>query len=206
MLKTTLEFIADELNNWLQLRDPLNFQDAKPAVITTLMKPDGTFAVNTSSGQGNDKFSIAVTLVNIEEESVFKNQPHYRQQNEKIQVVQPPMNINLFVLFSAVADKYATALTLINYVLSFFQSNPVFDEAGYPHLNAKVNAAEPWSKLQRIVVDFYNISFEQQNNLWAALGAKYMPSALYKIRSITYTDQTPHMEGPAITEININAS
>jgi hypothetical protein len=51
MLKTTLEFLTEELNNWLQLRDPLNFQDAKPAIVTSLMKPDGTFAVNTSSGQ-----------------------------------------------------------------------------------------------------------------------------------------------------------
>jgi hypothetical protein len=31
-----------------------------------------------------------------------------------------------------------------------------------------------------------------------------MPSALYKIRSITYTDQTPKQEGPPITEINLN--
>jgi hypothetical protein len=204
MLKTTLEFLTEELNSWLQLRDPLNFQDAKPAAITTLMKPDGKFAVNSNSGQANDKFSIAVTLVNIEEESTFKNQPHYRQVQDKVQVVQPPMNVNIYVLFSAVADMYPTALTLLNHLLAFFQANPVFDESSHPHLNAKVNPAEPWNRLQRIVVDFYNVSFEQQNNLWAALGAKYMPSALYKIRSITYTDQTPKQEGPPITEINLN--
>jgi hypothetical protein len=204
MIKTTLEFLTDELNNWLQLQDALNFQDAKPAVATALMNPDGKFAVNRHSGQANDKFSIAVTLVNIEEESAFKNQPHYRQVLDKVQQVQPPMNVNLYVLFSAVADMYPTALTLLNHVLAFFQANCVFDSISHPHLNAKVNPAEPWNLLQRLVVDHHNISFEQQNNLWAALGAKHMPAALYKVRSITYTDQTPKHEAPPITEINLN--
>lgn len=203
MLRNALEFLTDELNAYLQVRDPVNFQDAKTAVLTNLVKPDGTFAANASSGQGNDKFSIAVTLINMEQDRVAESQNFYRREKDKVQVVEPPLNLNLYVLFSAVADKYSTALTLLDHVLGFFQSHPVFDDAGYPHLNSKADPLQPWTFIQRMVTDLHTLTLEQQNNLWASLGAKYMPSAMYKIRTLTYHDVHPKSEGLPITEINL---
>jgi hypothetical protein len=206
MLKNAIEFLTEELNQYLQKRDPVNFQQVKPAVMSNLMKPDGSFAVESVNGQGNEKFSIAVTLINLEEDRVAESQWFYRREGDKQQVVEPPLNLNLYILFSAVADKYATALTLLHHVLGFFHANPVFDQTSHPHLNAKANPDEPWFFVHRMVANLYTLSIEQQNNLWAALGAKYMPSAIYKIRTLTYTDVSPRMEAPAITEININNS
>jgi hypothetical protein len=47
------------------------------------------------------------------------------------------------------------------------------------------------------------MTFEQQNNLWAAIGAKYMPSVLFKIRTLTFIDAEPKMEAPPITDVRI---
>lgn len=206
MLKHALEFLADELNTYLQRRDPANFMQAKPAVVSNLMKPDGSFAVESAGGQGNDKFSIALTLVNLEEDRVAESQWFYRKQGDKQQVVEPPLNLNLLVLFAVVADKYPTALLLLGHVLEFFQANPVFDESLHPHLNSKANPDEPWRHIRRMVVNMHSMTLEQQNNLWAALGAKYLPSAVYRIRTLTYIDVQPRREGAPVTEINMATS
>ena len=34
----------------------------------------------------------------------------------------------------------------------------------------------------------YSLNFEEQNQLWGSLGAKYMPSVLFKIRTIGIVD------------------
>jgi hypothetical protein len=33
-------------------------------------------------------------------------------------------------------------------------------------------------------VELYSLSLEQQNQLWGSLGAKYLPSAIYKVRLV----------------------
>jgi hypothetical protein len=204
MLRNALEFLTDELNSWLQRKDPVNFQEGKTVILSNLMKPDGTFAVNSNAGQGNDKFNIVITLINIEEERVAESQYYYRRENDKLKVVNPPLNLNLLVMFSAVADKYATALTLLDNVLLFFQGHQVFDESTHPALNAKVDPTDEFLMIKRMAINLHSLSLEQQNNLWAALGAKYMPSAIYKIRTLTLTDVEPKTETVPITEININ--
>ena len=101
------------------------------------------------------------------------------------------------------AGNYLTALRLLSYVLSFFQSSNVFDSSQYPSLNANVDADKPWQKVGKLLVNLHPVTLEQQNNLWASLGAKYMPSVIYKLRTMSFTDVEPKMEAPPITEINI---
>ena len=74
----------------------------------------------------------------------------------------------------------------------------------FPHLNAKVADDKPWQKIGRLLVHYHPTTFEQQNNLWASLGAKYMPSAIFKIRTMSFIDYEPKMEAPPITEITIS--
>ena len=71
-------------------------------------------------------------------------------------------------------------------------------------MNAKAENDKPWQKIGRLMINLHPITFEQQNNLWASLGAKYMPSVVYKIRTISFTDAEPKMEAPPITQIMIS--
>lgn len=201
MLRTALEFLSDELNAYLKRKDAVNFGNEDVALISSLMNPDGTFAITSGDG---DISKIILTLINLEEDRVSDSQYNYLKTDDKIRVINPPININAFVLFSAFANNYATALRLLSYVISFFQANQLFDSEQYPGINAKVDDTKPWQKVGRLIVNYHSTTFEQQNNLWAALGAKYMPSAIYKIRTMSFIDFEPKMETPPITEITIS--
>ncbi len=43
MLKTALEFIQDELNSYIKTRDPVNFGDKNIAILSNVIKQDGSF-------------------------------------------------------------------------------------------------------------------------------------------------------------------
>jgi hypothetical protein len=59
------------------------------------------------------------------------------------------------------------------------------------------------SGIEKLVVELHQLNFEQQNNLWAVLGAKYLPSVLYKVRAISIQEgQTKDQQTP-ITTIKI---
>jgi len=199
MLRTALEFLRDELNLYIKRKDPVNFAGtADNVTLSSLMKPDGTSAISMGDA---DAFKIVITLINLEEDRITESQI-YRKVNDKIQVVNPPVNINAFVLFSVFANNYSTALRLLSYIISFFQTNAVFDSEQFPQMN--VNASKPWEQIDKLLATMHSTTFEQQNNLWAALGAKYMPSVIYKIRTISFTDFEPKMEAPPITEVTIS--
>ena len=204
MLRTALEFIADELNLYMKVKDPVNFGNVDCVILSGLIHPDGTFSIPMD--QGNDTFKIILTLVNLEEDRVAESQKSYQKVNGNIQLINPPVNINAYVLFSVYATNYLTALRLLSNVIAFFQSNNAFTTEKYPHLNAKVDEDKPWERLEKVLVTLYGTTLEQQNNLWAALGAKYMPNVIYKIRTITFTDHEPKMQAPPITEVTITGN
>ncbi|WP_423147190.1 DUF4255 domain-containing protein [Rubrolithibacter danxiaensis] len=201
MLRTALEFLADELNLYLKRKDAGNFGSVDSVVLSGLMKPDGTFALPLD--QGNESFKVIITLINLEEDRIADSQNNYLRINEKVQTVNPPVNMNAYVLFSVLAANYPTALRLLSYVISFFQSAAIFTPEQYPQMNAKVDEDKPWQKIGRLTATLQKTSFEQQNNLWAALGAKYMPNVIYKIRTMSFIDAEPKLEAPPVTEITI---
>jgi len=201
MLRTALEFLTEELNLYMKVKDPINFGNVDCVILSGLMNPDGTFAIPMD--QGNDSFKVILTLINLEEDRIAESQLSYQKKNDNFQVINPPVNINALILFSVYATSYPTALRLLSNVISFFQSNTVFTPEKYPHLNAKVEEDKPWEKLEKLLVNLYGTTLEQQNNLWSALGAKYMPNVIYKIRTMSFIDHEPKMQAPPITEINI---
>ena len=201
MLRTAMEFLSGELQAYIARKDPAMFQNEISVLVSSLMKTDGTFAI--SGNQGGETFRIVMTLVNLEEDRIAESQQYFQRVNDKVQFFNPPINLNAYVLLSAMADNYLSELRLLSYIINFFQANPVFDEERFPQLNNKVETEKPWLKIGKLITTLHPMTFEQQNNLWAAIGAKYMPSVLYKIRTITFTDTEPKLEAPPVTEVKI---
>jgi hypothetical protein len=56
------------------------------------------------------------------------------------------------------------------------------------------------------VVELYSSSFEQQYNFWNVVGAKYLPSVLYKVRMLVYQEKRVNDQGPPITNMDITTS
>jgi len=119
---------------------------------------------------------LCVYLQHLEEERVIKNGSY--QTNGGI---NPPMHFSLYLMFIAnfPDPNYLESLRYISLVLEFFQGNKVFDKSNLPLLSANVD---------RVGMEYVNLDSKELNNIWSLLGLKYMPSALYKLKLISFTN------------------
>ncbi len=201
MLRTALEFIQDEINSHVKKKDPVNFGNKDLAVLSNIVDQDGKFKFDT--GDTTDH-KLIITLANIEECRVAECQNFItKTEDGTIQKVQPAINLVFFVLFSAFSDDYKSSLRNLTYIINFFQNNPVFTENKFPHLNAYADEDKSWQKIKKLTFTLNNMSFEQQNNMLGALGSKYLPSVLYKMRILRFQELETQMETPPITEANL---
>ena len=195
MIAQLLDTIKTELDEFISLKDPPMFGSQEICVVSNLVEQDGNLAF-TSSSTSSDHI-IVITVVNIEEERTFKDQVNYKKTDrDTIINVNPEIRINLSVLFTAYsASSYTTSLQILSYVIGFMQMKNVFTPQNSPSLNGVVEKA---------TITLNTLSAEQNNHLWGYLGAKYMPSVVYKIKMLTIQEDHKMAEGPPITIIKEN--
>ena len=143
--------------------------------------------------------NIGLTLVNIEEEKLLRNQKSFEPTSTGSFIkVNPEINLNLFFLitanFGTTEDNYIVALKRLTSIATYFQNHLVFSHKNSPSLDKGID---------HLTIEMVNLSFEAQNNLWASLGAKYLPSILYKLRMVTLLEKEALSEAPPITEANL---
>ncbi|HEY8916004.1 MAG TPA: DUF4255 domain-containing protein [Chitinophaga sp.] len=200
MIRTSLEFIKKELEAYIVEReqDPANYSAGNIVELKPLIKPTGELNVTDTS-------HVTIMMAGVEEERREGKRPYYVPTDDKqFMRLNPPVELDLLVLFIAHNGHYETALRDLSDVASFFQANPVFDQQRYPALNASVTdpVNKPWQLIERLTFKLYNLSFEQQNNLWAMLGGKYFPSLVYKMNMLTVFDTKGKDKTPGIKELN----
>jgi len=177
--------MVDELNAYLNLRSGFN-QDR--VVAGSLFDLNG--AINPRT---RDK--VVASMVNVEEDRVYHSLDTYQIRADGVsERVKPKVRVNVYVLFVGNLDKYDEGLKAISNVIGFFQRRNVFVVSG--------NGTEDAS---RVVFELYSLTFEQQNHLWAALGAKYMPSVMYKAGIVDIRDTQVEAEVPPVEEIATEA-
>lgn len=200
MIRTALKFIRKELDAYIVDREQDNTYTLDNVVdIKSIVSPNGSFNLD------NDKH-VTIMLAGIEEERREGKRPYIIPADDnKFLLLNPPIEIDLFILFIAHSADYETALRDLSDVISFFQANAVFDRQRYPSLNAFVLEPDkkPWQLIERLSFRLTNLSFEQQNNLWAMLGGKYIPSAIYKMNMLTVFDTKSRERVAPITELNV---
>lgn len=200
MIRTLFDFVSSEMESWFIERDPLNYKPGYVATAQAMVKPDGTVAFN-------DDNHITIMLVGTEEERREGKRPQFLPTDDKQFLrLTPPIELNLFLLFAAHNSVYDTALRDLSNVVGFFQSNPVFDSQKYPSLNASVVDPDkkPWQLIDRVTFKLHHLTFEQQNNMWGMLGAKYLPNVVYKVNMLTVFDTRGKDKIAAITELKLN--
>ncbi|PLX13000.1 MAG: hypothetical protein C0594_01780 [Marinilabiliales bacterium] len=167
MIYEALSFIVQELNDYFGLRSDIAEQKI---VLSNLVNQDGTPALKEEN-------KIVVSLVNIQEEKLGASSSSSIRNLKSMTGANPPLCLNLFVLFSAVFGSKLNeeALKYISALVGFFQANHVFDSQSYSDLD---------SSIDKLVFEIYNMDFLEQNQLFGSLGAKYAPSVLYKIRML----------------------
>ncbi|MFA6923683.1 MAG: DUF4255 domain-containing protein [Bacteroidales bacterium] len=182
MIDKALLFLKDEINNYLKLKTGVN----NKIVLSGVVDDTGNVVI--------DKDTIGLSLINVEEERALKNQVH---DNKGTENSNPEIKINLYILFSANFSTYTESLKFISYIILFFQSRSVFTKKNYPQLN---------DGIEKLLVDLYSLSLDEQNQLWSSLGSKYMPSVLYKVKTLFIKEEIINEISPAITTIKENFS
>ena len=182
VIDTALNFIADEVNAHLLKRtgSELGAVDVGP-----LVDDRGNWVVPLDSTR--------LTLFQIDEERMLREQmPERTIVGGREVVLPPPLKLNLVLLFAGRFQQYDQALRTLSQILAFFQARPVFTPSDNPGLPPG---------LERVALDLLSYGPEQLNQMWACLGAKHLPSVVYRLRMVVLQDVEPIGTGLPVTTI-----
>jgi hypothetical protein len=201
MIRTALEFIKKELDAYIADReqDPALYGTGHIVDLKPVALPNGNVNITGTT-------HITLMLAGVDEEMREGKRPYFMPTDDKQFIkLNPPVELDLFLLFAAHNDHYETALRDLGSVISFFQANPVFTEQQFPGLNASVTdpVNKPWQLIERLSFKLYGLSFEHQFNLWSMLGTKYIPNVMYKVNMLTIFDNKGKEKAPSVTEFKI---
>lgn len=171
MIDLVFGFLQDRLGRALP-RDPQGEPQAQLFAYVGSDKDDAVaFKADT----------VSMLLIRIEEEPTLRPPDRYARTSADgvMQRVEPEIRINLWLLFVARFADYAVGLRQLSRVVAYFQNHRVFNAGNSPEL------AEP---VQQLIVELVTPSFSEQNEIWGSLRAAYLPSALYRIRLLIFSD------------------
>ena len=183
MISQSLDIVSSELNVFLKRR--FGWQEDM-VVLSSLISPDGGLSIKEQN-------RVVCTLTGMEEQNVNRKFRYSKNpENGQFAVQNPLVNLNLFVLFSAYfgEQNYRDALKAISAVVEFFQGKLVFNHQNTPALPDTID---------KVVFEMANLSFHELNYMWGMLGAKYLPSALYRMRMLIFDSDAEQLSVPAIT-------
>lgn len=181
MIDVSLAFIAQILDRYLRLQLGL---DHTLVVLNSLVNADG------STPEKNQN-KVVITLINLEYESnrqFYGANLAFAQQQVR---VNPPVVFNLDLIISAQFDDYAESLKLLSLIAGFFQENPGLSRNSFPTMPAS---------LPNLSVEIESSNSNKTHNLWTALGAKYLPSIMYKVRQVPIQGKQIQLANQAIRD------
>jgi len=183
MIHDVIAAIAGELNRFLQSKH--NITEEK-VVMSSIVNLDGSVAV-----QEPDK--IVMTLANLEMDKSQSNVGGYTKTSRGgFQKYNPAININVTVLFSAyfTSENYLEGLKFITSVIAFFQSRAgIFNAQNTPAINGLV---------EKLQAELITMETRDLGNFWGIMGSKYLPSVVYKIKTLPIKHDLMFPEIPVI--------
>jgi hypothetical protein len=182
MLDAVLTFLANEVNRNLA-RGPTSV-DGIGMLPGPVADELGRWALPADS--------LGLTLFQIDEERTMRNQPPERVVLGGREISLPPeLKLNATLLVSARYTQYSNALAQLSRVLNFFHTRPLFTPAESSGLPEGVD---------RLAMDLLSYGPEQTHQLWTCLGARHLPSLVYRMRLIVLPEQpTANGLSPPVT-------
>jgi len=177
MIDVALEFIVGQLNSYLVRRggSELGGTEFGRAKLSGIVDDSGKWAIPEDG--------VGVSLIRLEAERTVPAQtPESTYVGGRHILLEPPLKLNLCVMFAARFKKPSEALRQLSHVLTFFQAHPSFTPDQYPGMDPK---------LVKISAELLSPSYEQLNQIWAYIGGKYLPSAIYQLRMVILQDTEP---------------
>jgi len=188
MLHTALLFIKQKLDQALMNR--FGHEEGK-TVLNHLIQQDGGVPEKNQN-------KMVLSLINLDHETnkAYSGHP-YRLNDNNFAQTRPAILFNIDLLFTASFDHYEEALKYLNATIAFFQTIPSFNAKTTPDLPKGIKALN---------FEVVNFSFSETHNLWSAIGGKYQPSIIYKVRHIQIQDNELQGVIPSVLGVAAQAS
>jgi hypothetical protein len=185
MIDYTLKFLAEELNRSLKLSFGIDEDMA------TL----GPIVNETGSIPEQNKNKMALTFLTVEVDTARQYVARSTSARNVTASESIPYNLNIYVLATSVFDDYNEALKFLSETIRFFKERNIFTRESSPNLPLII---------KKLTVEPVNINYQEMQDLWTALGAKHMPSVLFKVRTIFIQPGESISGTPAIEEVMSN--
>jgi hypothetical protein len=185
MIERAFVFIQNFLNREIKMQFGI---DDDRVIADSLVNPDGTNADAVMN-------KVVVSLVNIEHETTASANPYIPGKGNDFGKVPNPVFLNLYVLVAAnyESGNYSEALKMLSAVIGIFQSNTYFTRSKNPEMPVA---------LEKLTFEIYNLPVNELSHIWGGLGAKYVPSIIYKVRMITIQENKLLKEIPGVEGLN----
>lgn len=156
MIGATLSFLREELNDHLKARFDTESDQIRLAPV---VEPDGETPPELANG-------LAMTLINLQHEPVARHT--IGASNESGQTLQLLISANF-------PNRYLDGVAQLSEVMNFFRNRPLFDRQSAPALP---------DAIERLSVEWQDMDTAATSQLWLALGARYRPSMVYRVRML----------------------
>lgn len=199
-----------------QLDDYFKSLSSPPSTTTSIVVGNVALSSILSAGQGNYMDNkIVLSLVNLIEESSLKNTSPYRITPLNSEVENPPIYLNVYLLFTAnfspetsgdgTGLNYYKGVSQLTRVIEFFQGKKEFTTKNSPSVDfiPDTTVESPpiaWQDLN-IKMELVSLTFEQINYLWGSLGGKQLPFVLFKAHVIPIKRPNLLGKGSLIQEV-----
>lgn len=195
MIRKSLDILKTELATFMDKKNPDGMREVN-VILSNILDQEGKLVFNEKS-DGKSNHYLVITLINIEEEKHLKPRQRFKElANQQFSKQNPEVNLNLYVLFTAFSSEYETCLGIISDIIAFFQKKPYFDAENTPNLSPKI---------QKMIANMHSLTFEQQNYLWGLMGAKYLPSIVFKMRTISIDEEAISLIGKPVLTIDVQS-
>jgi hypothetical protein len=186
MIAKVLEVIRQEVNDFIGNKLSDSTRDNR-VVLTSFVDDNGKVAIPSDS--------VGLSLLNIEEERTFKmaGMVPTTKAERSSSLVNPPVCLNLQIMFTAYFNNYTESLKHLSYILACLQTKPVFNKSN----TTAMADVDP----EKLIFELNTLGLEQQHYIWSMIGLRYLPSVIYKVRMMSVFERDVVSEVPNIKEI-----
>ncbi len=184
MIYNALNTIGIKLNEFLKSKFSSTDNHLE---MSNLLEQSGNLAIT-------DPNKVIATLINIERETAMGIQPRIEKNPDgRFTQLNPPIFINIYLLFTSIytGKNYPEGLKFLSAIIEYLQGNSLLDHNNTPQLSDKID---------KLTFEIINLDIQSLSQLWGAIGGKYMPSVLYKIRMLTMDSSIIKTELHAVKE------
>lgn len=191
MIHPVLKFLAEQLNEYIEEVKKPDVLESPYVILQNISRLDEDLLKTTNK--------ILISLVNISEETSMKNNPDYTSiKNNLVTYNNPPVNLNLYIMITSFMTNYENALIYLSYAINFFQGKFSFT------LKDSITEVESLPDDFQIILDLFNLGFEQLNYVWSTFGGKQHPFVCYKVRLLKMERESTREINGVISEVMLD--